>query len=289
MLKEINSIILDIYQKSFVSDLINYRDYVCETINKVIAFDTISWDYIDDKNKVSGTICSPLFEIEKKTKLSEQVTLDTKVVRQQSNCKTHIITIEYSESQLTATFSANSKILGQRIRLIRKASTPIYTHDDKKLFELIFPHAVEGLSMVLMSSFNKLGSNQAIGIIDKNHIIIDASENFVNFFSSIIKNNKLLLNTTLNQQSISINKSRLTITQVAELFIIHVSIDVKQDLTVQENKVMLLLATGATNKAIAESLKLSPSTINNHLTNIFEKFNVNNRISAVNKWKNQNE
>lgn len=143
----------------------------------------------------------------------------------------------------------------------------------------------EGLSMVLMNSFKKNSGKQATVIIDKNYNIIEANHNFFSLFSTVIKNNKLLLNMAMNQKSISINNKNLTITQVAEFYVIHAAMDKQRELTKQEHKIMMLLATGETNKIMAEKLKLSPSTINNHLTHIFNKFDVNSRLSAVKEWK----
>ena len=41
------------------------------------------------------------------------------------------------------------------------------------------------------------------------------------------------------------------------------------------------MASGATNRALAERLHLSPATVRNHTHNIFEKLGVPNRLTAV--------
>jgi DNA-binding NarL/FixJ family response regulator len=41
------------------------------------------------------------------------------------------------------------------------------------------------------------------------------------------------------------------------------------------------MVSGATNRALAEQLHVSPATIRNHTHNIFEKLGVPNRLAAV--------
>jgi len=45
--------------------------------------------------------------------------------------------------------------------------------------------------------------------------------------------------------------------------------------------VLRLLATGASNKEIAQNLGISPATVKNHLDAIFEKMGASNRLQAV--------
>ena len=64
-----------------------------------------------------------------------------------------------------------------------------------------------------------------------------------------------------------------------------VGIPTKQDrigrLTRRETEVLQLMASGATNRALAERLHLSPATVRNHTHHIFEKLGVPNRLAAV--------
>ncbi len=53
------------------------------------------------------------------------------------------------------------------------------------------------------------------------------------------------------------------------------------DLTARERAVLELLATGADNAAIAETLHLSPKTVRNYLSRIFEKLDVSSRGEAI--------
>lgn len=52
-------------------------------------------------------------------------------------------------------------------------------------------------------------------------------------------------------------------------------------LTRRETEVLQLMASGATNRALAERLHISPATIRNHTHHIFRKLGVPNRLAAV--------
>lgn len=58
-------------------------------------------------------------------------------------------------------------------------------------------------------------------------------------------------------------------------------------LTDREIEVLKVLATGAKNSDIAQSLNLSPHTVKTHIYNIFKKINASNRLQAVN-WAQEN-
>lgn len=53
------------------------------------------------------------------------------------------------------------------------------------------------------------------------------------------------------------------------------------DLTPREREILELMATGKTNKQIAEDLTLSLGTVRFHISNILSKMGVNNRTEAV--------
>lgn len=52
-------------------------------------------------------------------------------------------------------------------------------------------------------------------------------------------------------------------------------------LTPRQLDVLQMLATGESNKAIAQNMGISPATVKNHLDAIFEKMGVTNRLQAV--------
>ena len=56
---------------------------------------------------------------------------------------------------------------------------------------------------------------------------------------------------------------------------------VNNQLTNREREVLSLLATGSTDRKIAESLTISPRTVNRHMSNIFEKLEVPSRAAAA--------
>lgn len=55
----------------------------------------------------------------------------------------------------------------------------------------------------------------------------------------------------------------------------------KNDLTPREINVLEQVVTGATNKEIAKALSISENTVKIHLRNIFEKFQVQNRVQVA--------
>lgn len=59
------------------------------------------------------------------------------------------------------------------------------------------------------------------------------------------------------------------------------------NLTTREMDVLRVMATGAKNSEIADTLSLSPHTIKTHIYNIFKKINASNRLQAVN-WAQEN-
>lgn len=59
----------------------------------------------------------------------------------------------------------------------------------------------------------------------------------------------------------------------------------KLNLTTREYEVLQLLSQGHSNAEIAENLFLSLSTVKTHVSNLFDKMDVKNRIQAVEKAK----
>lgn len=52
-------------------------------------------------------------------------------------------------------------------------------------------------------------------------------------------------------------------------------------ITQREKEILVHLAQGKTNKQISRDLMLSPSTVRNHISNIFTKLKVTNRSQAT--------
>lgn len=57
--------------------------------------------------------------------------------------------------------------------------------------------------------------------------------------------------------------------------------DTFYDLTERELKILEILSQGKSNKEIADSLGISENTVEQHLKNIYEKLNVQNRTEAA--------
>ena len=58
-------------------------------------------------------------------------------------------------------------------------------------------------------------------------------------------------------------------------------------LTVREREILVCLSSGAGNEEIADHLHISPHTVKNHITNIYKKINVPNRLQAC-MWAAKN-
>ena len=52
-------------------------------------------------------------------------------------------------------------------------------------------------------------------------------------------------------------------------------------ITVREKEILVHLAQGQTNKEISQHLKLSTSTVRNHISSIFAKLKISNRSQAT--------
>ena len=291
MLQQLNKLILEIYQKSFYHDLISFRDEVCALLHSKLPFDTISWDYVDDEGNNLGAICVPnlindeplISSADYSKGFVEQLLLEKK----QSSTAKKLVNIECNSHCLVATLKAEQYKRGHQVALIRRSAMPMFNEGDRQLLELMFPHLVEGLSISLLNSFQHKNTLRSIALLDKNNNIIEASTAFLNTFAAYIKNNQVVLNFNVgSQENLIVDGKQVSVevTPLSEFYLVEVSGDKTLSLTAQECNVMQLLITGASNKTMANELQISTSTINNHLTNIFKKLDVNSRIEAVKEW-----
>jgi NarL family two-component system response regulator LiaR len=56
-------------------------------------------------------------------------------------------------------------------------------------------------------------------------------------------------------------------------------------LTRREQEIIALSSTGLIHKEVAQQLYVSPETVKKHLSNIYIKLGVNNKIEAINKLR----
>lgn len=54
-------------------------------------------------------------------------------------------------------------------------------------------------------------------------------------------------------------------------------------LSARETQVLVLISKGSTNRVVADALGVSPETVKDHVTSLFRKLNVKDRMSAVNE------
>lgn len=75
--------------------------------------------------------------------------------------------------------------------------------------------------------------------------------------------------------------AKLSLPPVTEPLIRPLLSPTAKDLTDREREVLCLLASGASTKAIAEQLFISPATVRNHIKSILTKLGVRSRLEAV--------
>jgi DNA-binding CsgD family transcriptional regulator len=59
-------------------------------------------------------------------------------------------------------------------------------------------------------------------------------------------------------------------------------------LSKREEEILAELNKGATYLKVGQQLYISENTVRSHIRNIYEKLEVSNRTSAINKWKADN-
>ncbi len=84
---------------------------------------------------------------------------------------------------------------------------------------------------------------------------------------------RMFRDVTALKDVLALIRHRLTSAPVAE--------DPVDRLTRREVEILRLMVSGATNRALAERLHISPATIRNHTHHIFEKLGVRNRLAAA--------
>ena len=57
--------------------------------------------------------------------------------------------------------------------------------------------------------------------------------------------------------------------------------EINGNLTLKEKKILTLVASGYSNKAISDDLRISPHTVKTHIRNIYKKINTNDRFQAA--------
>jgi LuxR family maltose regulon positive regulatory protein len=65
-------------------------------------------------------------------------------------------------------------------------------------------------------------------------------------------------------------------------------LSLKEVLTVQETRILLLITNGLSNKEIAHHLNITGETVKSHIKNLYRKLRVNNRVQALQRGKELN-
>lgn len=57
----------------------------------------------------------------------------------------------------------------------------------------------------------------------------------------------------------------------------------RYNITSREGEIIELIITGCSNREIADTLYISPSTVRNHIYSIYQKLNINSRLQLVSR------
>ena len=160
-----------------------------------------------------------------------------------------------------------------------------FSQQDKQLAGFIFPHILEAYQSNLLSSFTDKTTTRFHGIIDRFGKVVMSQTGFIEY----LKTQGLYRDSTVNiagienltsASEIHIGDSHLKIDYQDGLFYIDIK-DLSKQLTSRQIEIGRYAAKGYSNQEIGKMLGLSPNTINNHLSKIFQKLGINCKTKLI--------
>jgi len=136
--------------------------------------------------------------------------------------------------------------------------------------EILIPIAVLSASNDIQQ-IQQVITAGALGFIPKTH----SSEALINAIECIL-NGKIYLPTSLEKQLIQHQQQAHTSLEIAASY----------DVTSRQIEVLILLAQGLSNNKIADALFISEHTVKSHIKQLYQKLQVDSRISCINQAKN---
>ncbi len=149
--------------------------------------------------------------------------------------------------------------------------------------------------IIHVESIEKEFCSKVIKLFDNFNVLLIIDDEYANclidiissgFCSLILKNEFLSMESEIIDVIKSIEKDSIYISQYFKEVLELIYISKEMTLTKREVEIVRLISTGLTNSEIADILYLSSGTVRNHISNIFVKLNVNNRVEIVAKYYN---
>jgi len=123
---------------------------------------------------------------------------------------------------------------------------------------------------------------QILGLI-ANHLKMTGSVCQLTFEQSLTKQFNMFLEKFNYLEDVNLTKTNeLDIRKIEELEDLTKEIDLLP-LTAREKEILFFILEGLNNQEVADQLNISSHTVKNHLTNIFRKLDVTDRVQAMAK------
>lgn len=186
------------------------------------------------------------------------------------------------------------------IALYRSDSNRPFSEEERKLQQALFPHLIETyrnnwVRHIEASQGMARENGHAMAAVDVKGIFHTAEDAFSKMLIAEWPEwrghqlpAELLKAKDTNREQFVGNKITARFSKLADLTLILVrERDSVDTLSPRETEVATHCCSGLTSKQIAQKLKLSPSTVRNHLNTIYLKLGINNKADLVNKLKSR--
>lgn len=288
MLTECNPYIQALYKRAYYGDMQDFRLHLCQWLTYLLPFDYIDWHYRDKNNKSLGAVLSwRIDQIESLSSPTTSLTAHLPTFSSAPICQPvnslmgQGVTLHQTPHQIDITIRRAESLASQRIKLLRNPQSAEFSGSDIQLLSLLVPHLVESLSCAL---FQRLDEAPALtALLDKHLHIIEATPSFTDLLKRHINANRIMLPINAAQQRLPIPELAhcLCVDAVGELYRVVIQANSGELLSQAEHNVLACITQGQTNKEIARTLNISASTVNNHLTSLYRKLGVHNRVQAI--------
>jgi DNA-binding CsgD family transcriptional regulator len=184
--------------------------------------------------------------------------------------------------------------LVEAISLYRSDRDAPFSKEDRKLKEYLFPLMVEAFcynQLNYMLSISRQSHAASLAVCDEKAWLRHAEPGFYPLLKTVWPDwSGPVLPKPMMELISSSTRSLLRYEQVSfrhqkssklRLIFAHKRTLTRQ-LTKREDQIAVMFSSGKSHKEIAESLKISPATVRNHLDSVYKKLDVSNKIQLLN-------